>query len=349
MSTAAQATEPGTVFQPEFEGARTFLIRSWTGSFFPCLTGPARNLQISAAVQPESFTAMIVADLLRGLPEFESLHSEILVMLEDELGDEDVFYFFKDHGRLPADADCTAVGLSVMLEGGGSFREVANAALDRIRANANAKGVVETYFDPTGERSGLVDPVVCANVLYLAHLLGREDEFLATEDHVVEVMLDGSYLQGTRYYPSPDTLLYFLGRVVGRFSGSRLAERVRKSLRQALAARIGTTQGPIDLAQRVLVCSWLGMRNTHEAMRLASMQGPGGAWPADSLFQYGRTKLHFGSSDLTTTFALAALHSVGMLDSVDRQSSLAQLQQGGLAQISGMELHFAVLGEHLSR
>lgn len=349
MSTAVKLIGPGTEFHAEFEGARSFLIRSWTGSCFPCLTGPARNLQISTTVQPESFTAMIVADLLRGVPEFESLHGEIASMLELELGDEDVFYFFKDHGRLPADADCTAVGLSVLVDVNASFVEVANSALDRIRANSNAAGVVETYFDPTGERSGLVDPVVCANVLYLAHQLGRQDEFLATEDYLVEVMLDGSYLQGTRYYPSPDTLLYFLGRVVGRFHGSRLAERVRKPLQQAVTARIGTTQGPIDLAQRVLVCSWLGTRNTHEAMRLASMQAPHGAWPADSLFQYGRTKVHFGSSDLTTTFALAALHAVGMLESVDRQSSLEQLQHGNLAQISGMELHFAVLGDHLHR
>jgi hypothetical protein len=292
---------------------------------------------------------MIVADLLIGLPEFEILTSDIVEMLEDELGDEDVFYFFKDHGRLPADADCTAVGLSVLLEVDDSYSEVANAALDRIIANCNAAGVIETYFDPTGERSGLVDPVVCANVLFLAHQLGRQDELMATEDYLVEVMLDGTYLEGTRYYPSPDTLLYFLGRVVGRFRNSRLAERVRKVLQQAVTARIGTTSGPIDLAQRVLVCSWLGMRNTHEAMRLAALQGSNGSWPADSLFQYGRTKVHFGSSDLTTTFALAALQAVGMLDSVDRQSSLQQLQQGSLAQISGMELHFAVLGEHLNR
>lgn len=349
MTTAVKVNSPGTEFHAEFEGARSFLIRSWTGTCFPCLTGPARNLQISTTVQPESFTAMIVADLLKGVPEFESLHAEIAAMLELELGDEDVFYFFKDHGRLPADADCTAVGLSVLVDVDPSFREVANTALDRIRANANAAGVVETYFDPTGERSGLVDPVVCANVLYLAHLLGREDEFLPSEDYLVEVMLDGTFLQGTRYYPSPDTLLYFLGRVVGRFKGSRLAERVRKTLQHAVAARIGTTQGPIDLAQRVLVCSWLGMRNTHEAMRLAAMQGPQGAWPADSLFQYGRTKVHFGSSDLSTSFAIAALHCVGMLDSIDRKSTFDQLRQGGLSQISGMELHFAVLGEPLSR
>ena len=200
---------------------------------------------------------------------------------------------------------------------------------------------VQIYFIVHVFRSGR--PYWWAFIILSAPVVGSLAYYL------VEVMLDGSYLHGTRYYPSPDTLLYFLGRVVGRFKNSRLADRVRKNLQQAVAARIGITAGPIDLAQRVLVCSWLGVRNTHEAMRLASMQAPHGAWPADSLFQYGRTKVHFGSSDLTTTFALAALHAVGMLESVDRQSSLEQLQHGNLAQISGMELHFAVLGDHLHR
>jgi hypothetical protein len=342
---SAATSEPQ--FPAEIDGARSFLVRSWTGTCFPCLTGPTKNLQVSTVVQPESFTAMIVADLLLGIPSFRRLANDIIEMLENELGDEDVYYFFKDHGRLPADADCTAIGLSVLLRAGLPYEDTAHSALTRIRANCSSGGVIETYFDPTGERSGLIDSVVCANVLYLAHQMGRQDEFQATEDYLVEVLLDGRYLAGTRYYPSPDTLLYFLGRVVGAFSGSRLALRVRRPLQQAIVARIGASGSPIDLAQRVLVCSWLGMRNDHEATRIAALQGPSGSWPADSLFQYGRTKVHFGSSDLSTTYALAALQAVGMLESVDQASSMEALREGAFDQISGMEIHFAVLGEHL--
>ena len=235
----------------EIEGARSFLVRSWTGSCFPCLTGPSKNLQVSTVVQPESFTAMLVADLLQSTPGFGALAKGIVEMLERELADEDVFYFFKEHARLPADADCTAIGLSVLLRADPAFADTAHSALDRIKANCDRKGVVETYFDPTGERSGLVDPVVCANVLFLAHQLGRENELLATEDFVVEVLLDGRYLAGTRYYPAPETFLYFLARVVHGFPHSRLTQRVRHALRQAIIARVGTSNSPIDVAQRV--------------------------------------------------------------------------------------------------
>lgn len=329
----------------EIEGARSFLVRSWTGTCFPCLTGPSKNLQVSTVVQPESFTAMLVADVLASVPDFSELATGILDMLERELGDEDVFYFFKDHARLPADADCTAIGLSVLLRGEPLLVETAHTALDRILANADRKGVVETYFDPTGERSGLVDPVVCANVLFLGHQLGRQDELLATEDHVVEVLIDGRYLAGTRYYPAPETFLYFLTRVVRAYPHSRLAQRVRPALRQAIITRVGTSATPIDLAQRVLICSWLGLRNTGEATMLAKLQDDHGAWPADSLFQYGRSKVHFGSSGLSTSMAIAALHSAGMWESIDRRSGLESLRHAGFDQDSGMEFHFAVLDD----
>jgi hypothetical protein len=329
----------------EIEGARSFLVRSWTGSCFPCLTGPSKNLQVSTVVQPESFTAMLVADVLANIPDFRELAGGIVDMLERELGDEDVFYFFKDHARLPADADCTAIGLSVLLRGEPSLAETAHTALDRIKANADRNGVVETYFDPTGERSGLVDAVVCANVLYLAHQLGREDELLPTEDFVVEVLMDGRYLAGTRYYPAPETFLYFLARVLRAFPHSRLAERARPALRQAVIARVGTSTAPIDMAQRVLICSWLGLRNTGEATLLAKLQDERGAWPADSLFQYGRTKVHFGSSGLSTSMAIAALHSAGMWESIDRRSGLESLRHAGFDQDAGMEFHFAVLND----
>lgn len=288
---------------------------------------------------------MIVADLLLGMPEFRELATGIVEMLERELGDDELFYFFKDHSRLPADADCTAIGLSVMLRTEPLLAETAHVALDRILANSDSKGVVETYFDPTGERSGLVDPVVCANVLFLAHQLDRQDELLASEDYVVETLVDGSFLAGTRYYPSPETFLYFVTRVVRAFPNSRLSQRIRTSLRQAVIARVGTSTTPIDMAQRVLVCAWLGLSNKGEATMLAKLQDEFGAWPADSLFQYGRTKVHFGSSGLSTSMAIAALQAAGMWESINHRTGLESLRQVGFDQDSGMEFHFAVLDD----
>lgn len=279
---------------------------------FPCNVGRERSLKGGELVHAESFTAMIIADLLidqRDQPEQASLMRDILNMLERELGDENLFYFFKEHERLPADADCTAVGLSVLLRGGVSgerLRKKAHRALDKILNNRSESGVVETYFDPTGERAGIVDAVVCCNVLFLAHQLNRGPEARATLEHVRRVLIEESYLEGTRYYHSPDTFLFFLGRLVHYFP-AETEELLRAPLEAAVRKRLGISGNTIDVAQRVLLCAWFGIDDEGEAERLLESREGDGCWANDALFRYGRKKVYFGSRVMATAFVMAAL------------------------------------------
>jgi hypothetical protein len=296
----------------DLEPARELIADAWrpdTGHI-PCRTGPARDLRDSWEVQPESFTSMIIADLLIGQREHQVLVSQICAMLEQELDAGDgLFHFFKDHARLPADADTTAMGLSVLLQAGAPVTERAHRTLDRILANTNSQGVVETYFDPTGERAGIIDPVVCVNVLYLAHQLGRERELVATLDYVHQTIVDGSYLAGTRYYHSPDTFLYFAARLVRQFPQVHWV--LFRPLRAALRDRQATTSHPLDLAQRVIAANWLGLPlgldGADESRELVESQELDGCWPSDSMFRYGRKQIYFGSRALTSAFAIRAL------------------------------------------
>ena len=129
-------------------------------------------------------------------------------------------FFHKPEGGGPAGEPFPRPPLSVLLRGGVSgerIRKKAHRALDKILNNRSPSGVVETYFDPTGERAGIVDAVVCCNVLFLAHQLNRGPEARATIEHVRRVLVEESFLAGTRYYHSPDTFLFFLGRLVHCF------------------------------------------------------------------------------------------------------------------------------------
>jgi hypothetical protein len=272
------------------------------------MTGSARNLASGEPVHPESFSAMVIADLIAELPEHDALVNEVCAMLWDELGSENIFYFFKEHHRLPADADCTALGLSVLCNAekfANDARKRALQALDRIVANTNHAGVVETYFDPSGERSGVVDAVVCCNALYLAHQMQRANEMQASLDYVHRVLVDESYLEGTRYYPSPETFLYFLGRLLHAFP--EIQHRFVEPLRFALRQRLRTSADPIDLAQRVLLCAWFAVDDQGDAQHLFELRQSDGTWPIDSLFRYGRRNIYFGSQALATAFATAAL------------------------------------------
>lgn len=255
--------------------------------------------------QPESFSATVVADLLIDQREHGSLVSAILRMLREEMRPDGLFHFFKDHELLPADADCTALGLSVLLRGGCLVIEQANRALNHIIANSNAEGVVETYFDPTGERAGIVDPVVCANVLYLATMLGRGHQLRATREYLYRVLAAREFHQGTRYYHSPDTFLYFTARLVRQFPSFHA--QLERPLVDAVRERQGGSEYPLDLAQRVIISQWLRIDDGGESQKLIDLQQDDGSWPADSLFRYGRKRIFFGSRLFTTAFALRAL------------------------------------------
>ena len=280
-------------------------------NYFPCATDRERNLRGGTRVAAESFTAMIIADVLMNVTAEAPLVRNVLAMLEHELGEQEVFYFFKDHQRLPADADCTAFGLSVLLHGESpSSRrwQTAHRALDRILANLDASGVVATYFDPTLERAGIVDPVVCANVLYFAYQLGRGGEARTTLEFVHRVLVEGLYLEGTRYYHSPDSFLYFLGRMVRRAPETH--DLLLAPLKHAIRARLGSTSHTIDVAQRTLLCTWFGLDHLGEARRLLDCREPDGGWATDALFRYGRTQVYFGSRAMATAFAIAATETV---------------------------------------
>jgi hypothetical protein len=304
--------------QVDFTPVHNLMRLTWRRGkdHFPCNVGRERSLKGSELVHAESFTAMIVADLLidqRDQPEQASLMRDILNMLERELGDDNLFYFFKEHERLPADADCTAVGLSVLLRGGVSgerIRKKAHRALDKILNNRSESGVVETYFDPTGERAGIVDAVVCCNVLFLAHQLNRAPEARATLEHVRRVLIEESYLDGTRYYHSPDTFLFFLGRLVHYFP-AETEEMFLEPLKAAIKKRLGISSNTIDMAQRVLLCAWFDIHDEGESQRLLEAREADGCWANDALFRYGRKKVYFGSRVMASAFVMASLVNVG--------------------------------------
>lgn len=290
------------------EAAVAFLAETWVASpgHFPLRTGTSPTLDEGDASPPESFTAAVIADLLLDHPAADTLTERVVAMLERELAASDpVFHFFKDHGLLPADADCTSLAHSLLLRAGRPTRARAHAALDRIVAHVDERGVIATYFERTGARAGIVDPAVCANALYLAAQLGRADETRATARFVEAVLAGDTWLRGTRYYPSPETFLHFVGRLALAFPD--VHGGLCTALRRALARRMGATAAPIDLAQRVHLARRLGVAHGPDEALLRSLRRGDGAWPTDALFRYGRSGVLFGSSSLSTAFAASAL------------------------------------------
>lgn len=278
------------------EPGLAYLFQQWRSDRFDCFVSPNRELDKSQASPPERFTALVVGQLLSELPEAQALTTQIAQTLALAVAGADRVHFFHEAARLPPDADCTAVAYLLLLRTGQVDEQQAHRAFDLIAQTTNSDGIVATYFDPTGERANIIDAVVCANVVRLALRLGRLGEVWRTALYLRRLVRATEYLDGSRYYPSPDCLLYALSL------GEPYAE-----LRTAVTNRIGATDHVIDLAQRVIAARRLGVVNEIDRARLISRRLPDGSWPAEGWFCYGRSKHWFGSAALSTAFALAAL------------------------------------------
>jgi len=276
--------------------ALTYLSDQWRTDRFDCFVSARRELDDAHAAPPERFTALVVGQLLSELPEAHRLTSQIAHTLALAVAGADRVHFFHETSRLPPDADCTAVAYLLLLRTGRVAEQDAHRAFDLIAQTTNPDGIVATYFDPSGERANIVDAVVCANVVRLALRLGRLRDVRATARYLRQLVSAAEYLGGSRYYPSPDCLLYALSL------GEPFAE-----LRTAVASRIGSTDHVLDLAQRVLAARRLGVSNELDRERLVARRLPDGSWPAEGWFCYGRSRQWFGSSALSTAFAIAAL------------------------------------------
>jgi len=284
-----------------------FLSERWRaqGGVFPCLNSSSRRFEESHLIHPESFTAMVILDLVLTDPLPVALRRSILWELSRELDEEGLFFFFKEHERLPADADCTSIGLSLLARSGLLPDYVAHQSLDRILSNVDTLGVICTYFDPTGERDGIVDPVVCTNALFLASLYGREEEASATIAFLERLITGENLEEGSRYYPSCEALIYFLTRLVHTFP-QRFASW-RPHLTRHVRARLSAEPWPMDVAIRVIAGDVLGVDVSQQRRELAALQQADGGWPVDAFFRYGRSGIFFGNREMTTGFALRAL------------------------------------------
>jgi hypothetical protein len=164
-----------------------------------------------------------------------------------------------------------------------------------------------------------VDPVVCANALCLLHLAGRGHEARKTEDFLYSVLENRAYMLGTRYYPMPETFLFFLSRAM-RVSPS-LTERflplMRERVRESLGREAEALKQPLFAAQRLSTATITGHDDPEDTQLLLETQHAEGSWEAYPLGTTGgrRMRLYFGSRPLTTAFALHALSVPPGIDS----------------------------------
>jgi len=295
--------EPG--IEKAVEQGWRYLESEHQNGHFPSYISTSRDMIQPQISTREIFSTLVITDtILKNKPYNETTRA-ILQYIEQKK-QQGQFTFFEDRSVYPPDTDANALGYSVLLEAGRVTEQDAHQVLNLILNHRDENGLVQVWLSK--DRPNRIDPVVGANALYLATLLGRSSEIAQTEKWLIETLDSNSYLTGSRYYQSPDSFLYFMGRLI-KFP--ELAEKMKAKLAIHTQQRIEKTEYPLDLAMRTALADTLGVSNELEKQKLLQLQEQGGSWPADSLFHYGNQQGYFGSKAMTTAFSIKALETAG--------------------------------------
>lgn len=253
---------------------------------------------------PEVFSTMVAAQLVLDAGQDSTLVSRALRLVSSSCNPRGFVHFFEDWALLPADIDCTGVGHALLIGAGRAHPDL-DGIVDRLLRNVTAAGVLEVYEQPAASRAGRTDATAIVNALYLVFHRGREAEARPSLDYVHHHLTSRAFEQGTRYYPSGDTFLYFLSRLLRDFE--RAQPRFLRSLHEVLKTRFGTEASVLTRATRVAAADNVGLFDTEDLEVIAAAQRPDGSWPPGAFFKYGRASRYFGSEAVTTAFALRAL------------------------------------------
>lgn len=235
---------------------------------------------------------------------------QCLSYLKSQL-DNGKYHFFEDPSLLPTDTETTSYGLSVLLSTGAIDQEKAEKTADKIVKTTDENGIIMVYFEPC-DKQNQIDHVSATNVLALLNMLGRGNEAKKTEDFILNQLQSGKYLKGSRYYHSPDTFLYFLGRMIEQ--SPKMKDRFEEPLKKAVQSRVGMTETPIEIAMCCTTLSRLG-ENPTEINKLLRAQREDGGWDSNSIYHYGGKVGYFGSRAITTAFALEAIDQANKISS----------------------------------
>jgi hypothetical protein len=154
-----------------------------------------------------------------------------------------------------------------------------------------------------------MDPTVCINVVrcFYHHGRGADPGLEQTKDWLCAVLFDRGYSDGTRYYHSPDTFLFFFARLLAENPDSDIYCRTSEAFHARLVEQIHADADTLGLAMRVLALHSFGVRHESHLTTLLRRQTHDGGWEIGWLCRYGKTGMKLGNVYLTTALAMNAL------------------------------------------
>lgn len=232
--------------------------------------------------------------------------SDIIARYLIEQANDDFTYCFFEDGNFPSDVDTTSFTLFELIRLGYVSLEDTKPALEKI-VNNNSSNGFEIYFKPEkyGKKNRF-DLVASCNVGRFLGIHNEKEEFKEELKKVIRYFETDSYLQGERYWFSPDSSIYFATKLNEIYKSSEL----NSQLVRAIHKRNNTTQNTLDLAMRSKAAQCLETKiNENYTTRLLELQNKNGSFLIDAIYKRGSREEYFGSETLTTAFAIEALRN----------------------------------------
>jgi hypothetical protein len=286
--------------------AQEFLTRASNNGRFPLDISDFRDMRNATLAPPEIFSSALYLDCFgREQPDSELTH-QVIECLKSRILPDMTVCFTEDLKRMPPDNETTSLVAGLLWEFRALGTEMAQKMANRVLGNKNEQGRLYMYFEREDKPDRRLDYVSSLNMLTFLGQLGLEEEAAPTISWIDEIIATKGFYQGSRYYHSPSSFLYFAARLVNRVP--KLGQRWIPQLQEALFRYKADPRYSIELSTCITAQIWLKVPCSSTSIEmLKSLQKPSGAWPSDSFYHLGTASRYFGSEVMSTMFAAQAL------------------------------------------
>jgi hypothetical protein len=151
-----------------------------------------------------------------------------------------------------------------------------------------------------------------------------------TFEWIRNILLHRAYLEGTRYYRTPEAFLFFLTRLLKRSDDAELHEKMDALTKERVQELVGADGDALTLAMRLLACEYVGLVNDVDLRKLLPLQCEDGSFETGWMYRFGTTGIKIGNRGLTTAMSINAIEAINALKA-SRPNPLAphKLMTGG--------------------
>ncbi|KAH7239996.1 HAD-like domain-containing protein [Fusarium redolens] len=245
-------------------------------------------------MQPDNYSQLII---------LQNTGDQDLVVLENE---RYTWNYFQGKPTFagttyPDDSDTTSLAMTI-LEGIPMADKV--RARDKILSNLSPGGLPYCWFSKTRPR---FCHCICATVFRFFVINEWQFKLPGVYEFLCQLLETRAYLHGSRYYESPDWLLYILSDLCARRPSDPNLEKMRELLVGCIQERMGCNGNILSAAMRVLSAQSLGLTNGRDLEIVLEAQQLDGGWELAWLWGYGTKPLKIGSRGVVTAMAMNAI------------------------------------------